>query len=131
MAEAILRHYVESHKIEHNFFIDSAGTGDWHAGEPPHEGTLKVLAENGIDGSGLTARQVTTDDLETFDYIIAMDRSNFSDLQAIFRSIEDEPACTLALMTDYLEGNRKVPQDVPDPWYDHNFDHVFDLLSEA
>ncbi|HEY8414844.1 MAG TPA: low molecular weight protein-tyrosine-phosphatase, partial [Thermaerobacter sp.] len=76
MAEAVFRQLVREAGLDGLVEVDSAGTGDWHAGEPPHEGTRRVLEREGIDYSGIRARQLTAADGERFDYIIAMDATN-------------------------------------------------------
>ncbi len=73
MAEAVFRDLVSREGLEDRIEIDSAGTGDWHIGHPPHQGTRKILNENNISTEGLVARKIKIEDLTEFDYIIAMD----------------------------------------------------------
>src|SRR5690348_15769529 len=61
--------------------VDSAGTGDWHAGKAPDRRAIATAARHGIDISGLRARQVSPDDFERFDHLIALDRKNLDDLR--------------------------------------------------
>jgi len=74
LAEGIARELIRKNalKIE----ADSAGTGDWHIGEPPCEHSITVARMYGIDISDLRARQVTKADLERFELIVALDESN-------------------------------------------------------
>ncbi len=81
MAEAIFRDLVVKEELEEKIVIDSAGTGDWHVGHPPHKGTQKILKENAVTFEGIKARQVEKEDLTKFDYIIAMDNKNIADLK--------------------------------------------------
>lgn len=81
MAEAIFRDLVVKEGLEEKIVIDSAGTGDWHIGHPPHKGTQKILKENEVVFEGIKARQVEKEDLTKFDYIIAMDNKNIADLK--------------------------------------------------
>src|SRR5690606_10512989 len=82
MAEAVFRHKVKQAGLDDWIAIDSAGTGDWHIGHPPHEGTRKLLDSKRIHWEGMKARQVKENDFHDFDYIIAMDQSNVNDLLA-------------------------------------------------
>ena len=82
MAEAIFRDFVVKEGLEEKIVIDSAGTGDWHIGHPPHKGTQKILKENEVSFEGIKARQVEKEDLTKFDYIIAMDNKNIADLKS-------------------------------------------------
>src|SRR5690606_26802126 len=78
MAEAIFRDMVKREGLDAYIEVDSAGTGDWHVGKPPHEGTRRLLDSKQISYAGLVARQLTKEDLSTFDYILAMDENNLA-----------------------------------------------------
>lgn len=92
--------------------VDSAGTGDWHVGRPPDPRTIATAARHGIDISGYRARQVTPDDFETFDHMVALDASNLSDLRSIA-----PPGATakLSLLMDHVDG--RYGTDVADPYF--------------
>src|SRR3954468_14707625 len=62
--------------------VDSAGTADYHVGEPPDQRAIAAAQRRGIDLSGLRARLVTAADFRRFDYMLAMDRANLFALQA-------------------------------------------------
>ncbi|WP_369901201.1 low molecular weight protein-tyrosine-phosphatase [Bacillus manliponensis] len=124
MAEAIFRELVKKEGLEDQIQVDSAGTGDWHIGHPPHTGTQKILMENEVSFEGITARQVEKEDLTKFDYIIAMDNKNFSDLQ-ILGNISGY----IGKLSDFVpEGGWT---DVPDPYFTGNFQEVYDLVTEG
>ncbi|WP_028552677.1 low molecular weight protein-tyrosine-phosphatase [Paenibacillus sp. UNC451MF] len=126
MAEAVFRDKVKAAGLEHVIEVDSAGTGDWHIGHPPHEGTRGILEQKGIDYSGIQARQTAAGDFGQFDYIIAMDSSNMSNLKAM------TPSGSNAVLKKLLDFIPEHPvQDVPDPYYTGNFDEVFDMVSEG
>lgn len=74
MAEAIFQELVSEKGLDDQVVIDSAGTGDFHVGEPPHEGTIKKLTDAGVNSNGLVARQISEEDFLHFDYIIPMGR---------------------------------------------------------
>src|SRR5262245_6124100 len=80
MAEAVFRDLVEQAGLSERFEIDSCGTGGWHAGDPPHRGTLAVLRRYGIDASAQQARRLRAADLADFDYLLAMDAENLDDI---------------------------------------------------
>jgi len=121
MAEAVFRHLVRQHQLEDQIVVDSAGTAHWHVGEPPHSGTLRELTVHGIETDNLVARQLVRRDLESADYLIAMDRENYAAIQRL-GAIKGR----LQLFMDLLpeEGIR----DVPDPYYEGNFDEVYRLV---
>lgn len=123
MAEAVFRHLVNERGLDGQIVVDSAGTGSWHVGEPPHEGTRRILSENDIDYSGIRARQVGRRDLEEFDYIIAMDAANLSDLRRL--AGPNSPA-VIARLLDFVPDREK--DDVPDPYYTGNFAEVYRLI---
>jgi protein-tyrosine phosphatase len=89
--------------------VDSAGTGDWHAGEPPDRRSIQVAAQAGIDISRQRARQVTPEDFRRFDHIFAMDSHNLRDLGKI-RPVS--ASASLRLFLALGPGG-----DVPDPYY--------------
>ena len=81
MAEAIFRDMVVRAGLAGRIAVDSAGTGGWHAGEQPHQGTRQVLREHGIDYTH-AARQIIGDDFVRFDYLIALDNGHMFELRA-------------------------------------------------
>ena len=124
MAEAIFRDLVEREGRGDRVQVDSAGLAGWD-GSPPHEGTLRVLQEEaGIDASDLRGRRVTAEDLQQFDWILAMDRDNHRQL------LELGPAAgQVELMLRFHPGDERL--DVPDPFLVGGFEHVYDLLVES
>ncbi len=128
MAEGVFRSVVESRGLSDKFEIDSAGTGAWHVGSPPDERAQKVLLDNGMDISGLRARQIKRNDFESFDYIIAMDQSNYSNIVKLNPDVADGK---VHMMLGFASHVGEV--DVPDPYYggDEGFEHVLYLVREA
>lgn len=139
MAEAVFRDVVSKAGLADHFFIDSAGTGAWYAGEPAHEGTLKVLQKNRISYDG-RARQFVQHDLNNFDYVLAMDRENLSVITR-YLNRRDETARVskfgadgqtpeIGLFLSYANRAGVVlkPQEVPDPFYSGRFDETYDLI---
>jgi protein-tyrosine phosphatase len=126
MAEAIFRNLVQKEGLEGKFIIDSAGTGDWHIGHPPHEGTREILDAQKISYEGLQARQVNKEDLKTFDYIIAMDAKNVGDLHRMARN---EKTGYIGRLLDFVD--ESDIEDVPDPYFTDNFEEVLHLVTEG
>jgi protein-tyrosine phosphatase len=124
MAEALFRHKVREAHLSDLFHIDSAGTGNWHVGEPAHAGTRAELARYGIDASGLVARQLTIGDLVQFDWIVTMDDSNAQGVRFL-----GKPTGTLAPMLSFGEPSGLT--EVPDPWYTGDYAQTFQLLNAA
>ena len=104
-----------------NVEVDSAGTGAWHAGDPPDERMQQAALRRGYDLSAQRARRVDDGDGYSFDYILAMDASNLADLRD--RRLPDWTAQVRMLLN----------KDVPDPYYsgDQGFEHVLDLLEDG
>lgn len=128
MAEAVFRHKVKVAGLAGSIQVDSAGTGDWHAGEPPHSGTRSILKKYGIDASGITARQVRQDDYREFTYIIAMDESNVRNLASF---APESHGVKVMKLLDFIADADRAGGDVPDPYYTGNFDEVYELVNEG
>lgn len=126
MAEAVFRHMVDRAGLSEKISVDSAGTGDWHIGKPPHAGTRKVLEREGISYDGIRARRFAADDFGAFDYIICMDSANERDVLAL-RAGQDG-----AKVMKFMDLVRQAPSpDVPDPYYTGNFDEVYTLVEQG
>ncbi|TMW74108.1 low molecular weight protein-tyrosine-phosphatase [Alteribacter natronophilus] len=126
MAEAVFKEKVREAGLEERIEIDSAGTGDWHTGNAPHEGTLDILKKNRIEAEGLKARQVQKEDLNQYDYIIGMDAENIGNLTRMKGYSESGE---IARLLDFVEDGAE--DDVPDPYFTGNFDYVYDLVEEG
>lgn len=126
MAEAIFRDMVKKEGLEDKIQVDSAGTGHWHIGKPPHEGTQEILKKYKIDYEGLKARQVAKEDVSQFDYIIAMDAENLGNLR---RLAGYEKTGFIGRLLDFVEDSKVA--DVPDPYFTGNFDEVYELVSKG
>jgi len=111
---------VEQSGQSGRFTIDSAGTGAWHAGNPPDPRSIDIAARYGIDISRQRARQVRKQDFEVFGTIVAMDRDNLATL----RNRAGGSAARLRLLLE------TTGRDVPDPYYGgaDGFEQVFQLV---
>lgn len=125
MAEAVFRDLVKREGLEEIIMVDSAGTGNWHVGDPPHEGTRKILHTYSIDAEGLRARQIRAEDLDEFDYIIAMDEDNKRNIE----KIKKQSYAKVARLMDFVD-HSKI-KNVPDPYFTGNFEEVYDLVKDG
>jgi protein-tyrosine phosphatase len=126
MAEAVFKQLVEKEGLLDRVEVDSAGTGDWHIGHPPHEGTRKLLDEKKISYQGMQARQVVKEDLSNYDYIIAMDSENLGNLR---KMAGYDKTGFIGRLLDFVPASKI--NDVPDPYFTGNFDEVYDLVTEG
>jgi protein-tyrosine phosphatase len=119
-AEGIFRHLVAENNLQDKFEIDSAGTHAYHIGNSPDSRSAATAKKYGVSLAGQKARQVHESDFYHFDKIIAMDTSNLENLKDICPT-EFLPKLSLLL------GDKSVP----DPYYENNFDEVFNLITDA
>lgn len=101
---------------------DSAGTGGWHAGEPPDRRAIAAAARQGVDISHLRARRVTAADFDAFHHVVALDADNLADLEAIRPR---GSRATLTLLLDHAPG--RDGEGVADPYYggEEDFDRTW------
>jgi len=127
-AEGVFRQLLAQEAPELRVEIDSAGTADYHIGSPPDLRSQRAALARGIDLSGLRARQVGPDDFARFDLILAMDRDNLRELQAM------RPQRALARLQLFLEYAPELGRlELPDPYYRDasGFEEVLDLSIAA
>lgn len=110
LAEAAFRAEAAARRLD--LVIDSAGTGNWHVGEPPDPRAQAVALRHGADASALRARQVTQRDFTRFTHIVAMDTDNLSNLRRIAPA---HSTAALSLLLDHVPGRKG--QSVADPYY--------------
>ena len=123
MAEAVFAHKVRQAGLENEIEADSAGTGDWHVGQPPHRGTRALLKEREIDYTH-AARIVTPKDLEAFDYVLTMDAQNLAHVRAL--------GVGRAVVRPFLDYAPHLPlREVPDPYLTGGFEEVYNLVDAA
>ena len=124
LAEGAFRALVSARDQSDSYKIESAGTGGWHVGESPHDGSIQIAAQHGIDITAQQSRQVREDELEDWDWIIAMDSSNLKNLSAM-----GAPPDRTRLLLSFIPPG--YARDVPDPYYEGGFDRVFDLVNSG
>lgn len=124
-AEGILRAKAKERGL--SLYIDSAGTGAWHAGDPPDARMIAAAGKRGIDISHQRARKVELSDFYEFDLILSMDLSNHTDL------MEQAPPnreCDIRLFLDFADCEER---ETPDPYYggEGGFEFVLDLVARG
>jgi protein-tyrosine phosphatase len=127
-AEGVFRHLLAQEAPELRVEVDSAGTAGYHIGLPPDLRSQRAAHARGIDLSGLRARQVTVEDFLRFDLILAMDRDNLEELEAM------RPAQSRARVRLFLEYAPELGRtEVPDPYYGdaRGFEEVLNLSAAA
>jgi len=128
-AEGTMRQLLEEEQLTAQIEIASAGTGDWHVGEPPDRRARAAGKRRGIDIRG-RARRVVAKDFEYFDYVIAMDRSNERDL---LRLAPGAAADAKVVLFRSYDPDSPRDADVPDPYYGEGdgFERVLDICEAA
>ena len=126
LAEGALR--AEAARLNLDLTVDSAGTGNWHAGEPPDERAQRTALRNGVDISGLRARQVRGEDFHRFTHLIALDHDNLANLRKL---APPDATAELSLLLDHVPG--REGQAVADPWFgdEAGFDATWADVSAA
>jgi protein-tyrosine phosphatase len=125
LAEGILKSKLPSDK----FYVDSAGTANYHIGDLPDRRSIDIAIQNHIDIANQRGRQFQVSDFDKFDMIYVMDNSNYQNVIHLARNEKDAKKVNLILNELYPNEN----MDVPDPYYGGNlgFKNVFEMLDEA
>jgi protein-tyrosine phosphatase len=127
-AEGVFRARAAHAGLADRLEIDSAGTGDWHVGQPPDRRAIAAAATRGYDLASLRARQVAVEDFHRFDWILAMDRANLRELAAL------RPRAFTGHLGLFLDVAPDLDvREVPDPYYGgaDGFERVLDLIETA
>jgi protein-tyrosine phosphatase len=127
-AEAVFKHLVDEKGVSEKFFVDSAGTSAWHAGEKADARMRQHAKKRGINLTSIS-RKFAVEDFDRFDYIIAMDRQNLEDMKQLARNQSDLEK--LHMMTSF---SKQFNYDhVPDPYYggEEGFELVLDILEDT
>ena len=114
MAEFIMKDLLQKAGMADRVYVASAATSTEEIGNPVYPPARRELAKHGICCDGKTARQMTRQDYDTFDYLIAMDRNNLRNMQ---RFVDNDPQGKVSLLLSHTSR----PGDVADPWYTGDF----------
>jgi protein-tyrosine phosphatase len=127
-AENIMNHLIQQNQLDHLIVCDSAGTSNYHTGNPPDRRMTAAAAKRGIALRG-QARQFQRSDFEEFDLILAMDKENYDDILSL--DSRQTYHHKVKLMCDFCRHH--PDREVPDPYYGgpEGFNYVIDLLLDA
>ncbi len=126
LAEGVLKKLIKERNLQNEIAVDSSGTSNWHVGDLPDPRTEEIAIQHGIqlDHRG---QQIHPEDLQTFDYIVSMDTSNYNNIRAL-KGFGGNGQGRLIMMRDFDELG--MGKDVPDPYYGgaNGFKNVYDML---
>lgn len=127
LAEGILQKKID--RLGLDWQVDSAGTENYHVGEPPHHLSQKVAAHHGIDISRQRARRFTRQDFDRFDKIYALATDVYTEIKQI--GGEKAPMEKVDLLLNELQPGKN--HSVPDPWYgpEAGYHEAFELIDRA
>jgi len=128
-AEAVFRQKAKQAGLSCK--IDSAGTHGYHIGKAPDKRSVEVGKARGYDFKGIQCRRVAKEDFKRFDYILAMDESNFDNLKS--KAEEKYPDTSFSNIHLFLDFAESATEEVPDPYYGgrKGFELVLDLIEQA
>lgn len=120
LAEGVAQKHIDTENLP--YYVESAGTSNWHEGEAPCHNSIKVAQNNGIDISQQRSRPISRLDIASFDYVFAMDTQNQADLE----SFGFEKVYRLGEFGNYQGA------DVPDPYFFkgfEGFEKVYEMVA--
>ena len=126
-AHGVFQALVDEQGLSDRILVDSAGTHSYHVGSPPDIRSQATAQSRGVDLTGLRARRFVSDDFLDFDFLLAMDQANLTDMSSL------RPGNARAQLDLMLEFSEKFMQkEIPDPYFGNDgFDLVFDMISDA
>lgn len=129
LAEGIMKKALLNEGLDGRIAVDSAGTGSWHLGEMPDERTYNIANQKEVELEN-PARQVTQNDLNRFDYIIAMDENN---LDSLYEMDPDLNYIDKFYLMREFDPKAKEDKDVPDPYWssEEEFEEIYNILERA
>ena len=126
MAEGLFMERVLKDDLHRDIHIESRALGHWEQGNPVHKGTKLYLDKHNIDSSKMRSELISIDDFEKFDFIIGMDQANVKKLLKLSpKKYRDKIHLFLDVHPELMN------QDVPDPYYDGNFELTYDLIMQS
>ena len=129
-AEAIFINLLEKKGLTDGFIVDSAGTGSWHIGKKA-DSRMRIAAERRDINILSRARQITSKDFDEFNYILAMDNSNFKNINDLKNRNSSSDFSSIKKIQEFRSAFKDV--EVPDPYFggDEGFDYVLDILEDS
>ncbi|QMU60713.1 MAG: low molecular weight phosphotyrosine protein phosphatase [Gammaproteobacteria bacterium] len=128
-AHGVFQNFVDGNDLNKTVVVDSAGTHAYHIGKKPDERAISTAAKRNYNLSKLRARQVVDIDFKKFDYLLAMDNENYSNLLA---QCDIEYHHKVKLFLEFATVHSDI-HEVPDPYYGclNGFETVLDLVEDA
>ena len=129
-AEAIFVKLINDMSLEDKFIVDSAGTGSWHVGKKADSRMRFAASQRNINITSF-ARKINEYDFENFNYIIAMDNSNFDNILSFKNKYNASDFAKIIKMQDFASNYSE--EEVPDPYFGGNegFNYVLDILEDS
>ncbi|GLC79506.1 low molecular weight protein-tyrosine-phosphatase [Lacrimispora brassicae] len=119
MAEFVMKDMIEKEQLGNHFYVASAATSTEEIGNPVHHGTREKLKKHGISTDGKYAVQLSRKDYDKYDYLIAMEQRNMTNMLKI---LGGDPEGKVRRLLDFSA----APRDIADPWYTGDFDRTYD-----
>lgn len=119
MAEFVMKELVRRAGLEDEFLIESAATSREELGNDMHYGTRTKLQQMGIPFTRRAARQMTKDDYDRYDFLVAMDDEN---IYYMTRLWNPDPKRKIVRLLSFAG----LTRDIADPWFTGNFDDTYD-----
>jgi len=131
MAETVLRGSLEQAGLDRAVVVDSAGTGDWHVGQPMNRMARAALARRGYDGSAHRGRQLRPSWLAERDLFLAMDANNLADLRRMAGPADGDRIRLFGEVGGLSQGTHGA--EIPDPYGGDaaEYDYVLGLITTA
>lgn len=130
-AEGVFRHKVQAAGLQSRFAIDSAGTHNYHPGEPPDARSQHHARLRGYELGELRARTLHPADSDRFDWLVVMDERNYSTVLARMGAAHEHKLHRLASFC--RQPAHRGLTEVPDPYYGEraDFERVLDLIEDG
>ena len=129
LAESVFRDLARERGVEDRFRIGSAATSHWEVGNPPDPRTVRTARARGVEVAG-ESRQLRSEDLRHWDYIIAMDTDNLADIRRLQARAGGKARIHRLREWDPEQGEL----DVPDPYvggHMRGFEEVHDIVERS
>ena len=129
LAEGVFLNLIRQKGVTDKYLAQSAGTAGYHIGALPDKRSRSVAIENGFELTS-AACKLCREDFDKFDYIVAMDLANLTDIKALAGN-KKEWQDKILLMRDFEP--EATGKEVPDPYYDgpEKFEEVYHMLVKA
>ena len=124
MAQFVMQDKINKAGLSDKIVVDSAATSTEALGCNIHSGSRAKMDEMGIPYDRHTARQITQEDYDIYDYIIGMDESNKCNLINFYNC---DPSGKISMLLDFTDN----PRAIADPWYTGNFDETYDDVNRG